>query len=250
MFGRTFDKRLIRLAWLTGAVLVLAACSGSPVSTGTSAADRVDSIAVVGYGSASGVPDISTIQLGVNILDQDVGAAVAEANSVIERITAAVMAKGVAEEDIQTTNYSVWPEDRYDPQTGFPSGERVFHVDGMLQIKVREVSMMGEVLSAALEAGANNVYGINFGIEDTSQLEAEARAEAIEDARDRAQQLAQGLGVSLGATLSISEGVVGSTPYYGPEAAFGLGGGGGGAPVSPGQTSISIQVQVTFELLP
>jgi uncharacterized protein YggE len=249
MFGTNLVKLTRRLVLFAGVALVLAACASTPAVSGTTEEVSIERISVAGYGSASGVPDISTIQLGVNILDEDVGAAVAEANRVIERITVDVMDKGVAKEDVQTTNYSVWPEDRYDPQTGFPSDERVFHVDGMLMIKVRDVSNMGHILAVALEAGANNVYGINFGIEETSQLEAEARADAIEDARDRAQQLAQGLGVSLGKVLAISEGVPGVTPYYGPEAAYGVGGG-GGAPVSPGQTSITIQVQVTFELVP
>lgn len=243
MLGTNFGKRTLRLLLFTGLAVVLVACASTPSESGA------EVVTVVGYGRASGVPDISTIQLGVNIMDEDVGGAVAEANRVIERVKAAVMAKGIAEEDIQTTNYSVWPEDRYDPETGFPSNQRVFRVDGMLSIKVREVDSIGDVLTAALEAGANNVNGISFGIEDTAQLEVEARAKALDNARERAQQLAQSLGVSLGNVLSISEGVVSPAPYYGAEAGFGLGGG-GGAPVSPGQTMVSIQVQVSFELVP
>jgi uncharacterized protein YggE len=246
MLGTNFGKRTLRLLLFTGLAVVLVACASTPGESGESIGEV---ITVVGYGSTNGVPDISTIQLGVNILDEDVGGAVAEANRVIERIKTDVMAEGVAEEDIQTTNYSVWPEDRYDPETGFPGNQRVFRVDGVLSIKVREVDSMGDILAAALEAGANNVYGISFGIEDTAQLEVEARAEALEDARERAQQLAQGLGVSLGNVLSISEGVVSPAPYYGAEAGVGLGGG-GGAPVSPGQTMVTVQVQVSFELVP
>jgi uncharacterized protein YggE len=105
-----------------------------------------------------------------------------------------------------------------------------------------------------LDAGANNVFGISFAIEDTAALEAEARSEAIVDVKERAEQIAQGLGMSLGEPISVGEGVAGAPgPVYSyglKGEAFGLGGGGGGAAISPGQTTIVMQVNVIYELLP
>ncbi len=232
--------------------LLLVGCTTAPVVTDVRGAAFPHSLTVVGYGTASGIPDMAVIQLGVNILDEDVGAGVAEANAIIASIKAAVLEKGVIEKDIQTTNFNVWPEDRYDPQTGFPSGERLFHIDGTVQVKVREVGSMGDVLSAALAAGANNVFGISFGIEDTTGLATEARSIAILDARSKAEQLADNMGASLGDPIVVSEGVLDDLvpiSYAIAESGIGIGGG-GAAPISPGQSSVSVQVQITFELVP
>lgn len=226
---------------------VMVGCSGAS-GVGSAQADFAMTISVTGYGEAQGNPDIAHISLGVNVLNDNVGTAVSEVNETIDRITSEVVALGVAEEDIQTASYNVWPEDRYSPETGLPTGERIFHVDSTLQVKVREVSKLGDVLEVALKVGANNVYGISFGIDDPALLTEKARLDAIEDARQRATQLAEGLGASLGKPVTISEGVVGPI-VYAPVAVEGKYGVGGGASVSPGQTTVSVQVQVTFELV-
>lgn len=228
-------------------VVLVTGCGGAPV-VGSTQADPPRTISVTGYGEAQGNPDIAQIMIGVNIINENVGDAVNEVNETIERITTSVVAMGVSETDIQTAAYTVWPEERYSPETGFPTGQRLFHVDSTIQLKVREVSRLGEILQAALQVGANNVYGISFGIDDPAPLTEQARLDAIEDARQRASQLADGLGASLGKPVLISEGVVGPI-IYAPVSIEGKYGVGGGAPVTPGQTTIGVQVQVTFELV-
>lgn len=245
-----------KLGNIRNIALLLIAMALATLATGCGAASpsvesqTPPSITVSGIGEARGVPDMATIQLGISALDSDVGKAVREVNEITEAVKASVVAKGVAALDVQTTNYSVWPEERYDPERGFPTGERIFHVDSMMQVIVRDVDRMGDIISAGLEAGANNIYGIVFGVQETELLSADARTQALADAQERASQLASGLGLKLGEPITITEGMseAVSIPTT-REAALGIGGG-GGAPISPGETIVRVQVTVAYALLP
>ncbi|NOR90322.1 MAG: DUF541 domain-containing protein [Anaerolineales bacterium] len=239
--------------FLVLALLVAGCASGN----GTGLTEERQTLSATGYGQASGSPDLAQVQLGVSIVDPDIGRAINEANAAIENITNAVVAQGVSSNDVMTSYYSVWSEEVYDPQTGTPTGETKYHVDINLAITVREVHRMGDLIAVGLDAGATNVSGINFSIDDTAALEAEARTNAIADVLDRAEKLAQGLGMTLGDPISVGEGSAGAPGpiySYGLKGDIGTGGGGVGAGVpstiSPGQTTIGVQVTVIYELLP
>jgi uncharacterized protein YggE len=243
-------RTLFGLFSLMLTVLVLTAC-------GTNSAEVRETISVTGYGEASGSPDLALVQLGVSTANADIGQAIYDANTAIEGITEAVVARGVNSNDIRTANYSVWTEEIYDPETGMPTGETRYHVDIQLAVTVRDVQGVGGLITAGLDAGVTNIYGISFNIDDTAALEAEARDIAMLDAQDRAQKLAEGMGVHLGKPIAIGEGYVAGiapTYTYGLKGDVGIGGGGvaAGYPstVSPGQTTIGMQVTVIFELLP
>jgi uncharacterized protein len=108
---------------------------------------------------------------------------------------------------------------------------------------VRDVNQLGDVLDKAVAAGANNIYGVNFSVEDTSKLEADARAKAVANAKSRAESLAQLNGVQLGEVLSVSE-VIGGSAYPMDYGVKGLGG--GGTPVQPGELEMSLSIQITY----
>jgi len=233
-------------------VLLVAGCGSV---NGTGLPEERLTVSVTGYGQTEGTPDLANAQLGVSIVDPDIGKAINEANAAIERITNAVVAQGVSSNDVKTSHYSVRSEDVYDPQTGMPTGETRYRVDINLAITVREVHRMGELIAVGLDAGATNISGVNFTIDDTAALEAEARGKAIADVRDRAEKLAQGLGMTLGNPISVGEGSAGALgPIYSYGLKGDLGGGGVGAGVpsiiSPGQTTIGVQVTIIYELLP
>jgi uncharacterized protein YggE len=140
-----------------------------------------------GYGEARGTPDLANAQLGISIVDADIGQAITEANSAIERITNAVVARGVSSQDVLMSNYNAWSEEVFDPQTGMPTGETRYRVDITLAIAERDVNRMGDLITVGLDIGATNISGTYFTMDDTSSLEAEARSEAIVDARERAE---------------------------------------------------------------
>ncbi|HJX41811.1 MAG TPA: SIMPL domain-containing protein, partial [Anaerolineales bacterium] len=88
-----------------------------------------ESISVSGFGEATGVPDMATVQLGVSVTGDTISAAIDLSNQTMDRVRQAVIGRGIPETDLQSINFSVWPEDKYDPQTGTQTGERIYHVD-------------------------------------------------------------------------------------------------------------------------
>lgn len=216
------------------------AASGLPQANSTGGR----SITVVGTGKASGAPDVAHISVGVDTDSDSVQNAVEASKDKMTALLDALKAAGVADKDIRTTNYSV-----YTQQQPSPDGRTIlsvsYRVSNQVEVTVRDVSQLGDILDKAVAAGANNIYGVSFSVEDTSKLEADARAKAIEDAKARAASLAQLAGVEVGDVQSISE-VIGSVqPLYRTDA---VGMGGGGTPIQPGELSVDLSVQVTFAI--
>jgi uncharacterized protein YggE len=236
---------VVRAAVLVGLMMLTAACSPLVVRTApleTPATER--QIVVSGYGEAYGEPDMATLQIGYNTQDAELPSAVDRSNTTVQAIRDAILAKGVDSSDLQTSNYNVWIEQRYDPQTGQPTGEIYYHVDSTLTITVRNIADLSAILQAGLTAGANNIYGISFSVDDPTALQAEARAKAAEDAQGRAAQIAQQMGVVLGSPISISESWSGSGGMRQAEAGVAMGG--GGPPISTGLLSVSVTLNVTY----
>lgn len=242
------DNRLrLFLIVLLGAFAVLAvACTPNTAQTVTGQADEGSAITVVGRGEAFGEPDQANVQIGVEIFAETVEEATDENQAILDRIMAALEEQGIAPEDIQTTNYSLWAEQRHS-ESGF-EGITGYRVSNLVNVTVRDINGLGEVLAAVTEAGANSIHGVTFSVSDPAALEAEARAAAMEDARARAEELAGLAELELGEVKVVSE--VTSGPPISP-----LGFGGGFAVeeaamsqpgISPGQLSFQAQVQVTF----
>jgi uncharacterized protein YggE len=160
-------------------------------------------------------------------------------------ISKSLQALGVAEEDIQTSNFNVYPSERYDPMTGEVQS-RYFVVENTVNVTVRDLSSLGEVLSAVVEAGANNIYGISFDVDDREAAIAEARQLAIQDAKAKAEAIASEAGVELGDLIHISVSG-GSAPitYFDAK---------GGAyaeaavPIAAGTLSIVMECSLTYEI--
>ena len=150
--------------------------------------------------------------------------------------------------DVRTENFYIYREAFYGDQG--PTGEGIFHVNNVLRITVRDTDSVPAILTAALEAGANSVNGVFFDVEDTAGLRSDARALAVENARAVAAELAELLGVQLGDVVAIREGADFSSPQY---ANLGVGGGGGGGftapPVEGGTLGVTVNVEITFELV-
>lgn len=233
---------------LVAVVILATGCAGLGAG---SQSYPTNQISVAGSGEAYGKPDVAYVDLGIDVTNPSVSSALDQANQAMSAVQEAIKEAGVAEEDIQTTSFNIYPEDRYDPQTGQPTGERVFHAQNILRVTVRDVSKVGAVIDAGTGAGANTVHNVSFGILETEALASEARTKAVADAKKRAEQLAKELGVKLGSATLISE-TYGSVPVFEPSFATkdSAVGRGGGAVVSSGQLVVSVQVNVTFNLIP
>jgi uncharacterized protein YggE len=211
----------------------------------------VNTITVTGIGTASAEPDTAYLELGVEIVNEDLAAAYTEASDKLTQITAALVDLGIDANDIRTSSVNVYPQDQYD-QNGQMSG-RTYRVSSTLRIKVADVSMVSDVIDTAVNAGANTIYSFNFAIEDTAGLEEQARQQAVANAKDRAQQLADALGVTVGNPVVISESYGSQTPPI----PYASGGGydmavaqSASLPVASGQLDVTVQILVTFAISP
>lgn len=207
----------------------------------------VNTITVVGTGVARGEPDIATVELGVETFNTSVGEAFAQANTALENVVNTLTALGIAPEDIYTSNLSVYNSPRFNPETG--TEERGYTVSNTVRVTVRDVAQIEAVIDAAISAGATQLYGLTFNVDDRTALETDARAAAFANAQVRAQEYAALIGAELGEVVVVAENVYGGAIPFAADMAQSEGRGGGGAFVQPGQTEVQIQVQVTYRIV-
>ena len=204
---------------------------------------------VSGVGKAYLTPDIAYINIGVQTEKKDASEAVATNNTQTEKVTAALKTAGVDEKDIQTTNFSIYPQPKYDDK-GQPTGEITYVVQNTVSVTVRDITKIGDILDAAVKAGANNIYGIQFDVSDKSEALTLAREEAVKNAQVAANDLAKASGVTLGPIQTITS-YGGGVPVYVSE---GKGGGGmavaesASVPVSTGQMVLTVDVNIVYEI--
>jgi hypothetical protein len=129
-----------------------------------------------------------------------------------------------------------------------PMASGQYHVSNMVEVVIRDLNRVSTVLDTAAASGANNMWGITFGIDETSGVEAKARELAASDAEKRAKVLAQLSGVAVGPVVSVSE-VVGTSGMPMPmPVALAAGAERGGTPVSPGEVTFTTQLQVVYAI--
>jgi len=222
------------------ALLIPAGCAPAAQLTPIpSSAER--SITVLGQGRVAVAPDVARASIGVETSAPTVAEATRQNAERMAAVVAWLKQMGVAERDIQTAGYSI---DRgpQEPGVTLAGGYRA---SNMVRVTIRDLSRVGSILDGVVQAGANQVFGVAFGLDEPAAAVAQVRATAVADARARAEDLARLANLSLGPVLALSEGATGPQPVA--EAA----GGAGGAvepPISPGETEVSVQVQVTYAI--
>lgn len=232
----------IAMLALAGAMVAVFGGAGGTPSPGAAAAEpsanRV--ISVSGEGHVFIRPDLAIVTLGVELSKPDITTAQQEASQRMAAVLAALKARGIPEEKVKTVSYSIWVERNYEQPDQPITGYRVFH---LVEAQVQPVDRVGEIIEAAVAAGANSISGISFTVADPSTVIRQARELAMRDARDRASHLAQLAGVTLGAPIRITEG--GAFPPPVPvEARAGAGAG----PVPPGETLVSVVVTIDYAI--
>jgi len=238
------QKRFLLLALVIGLMSLLAL----PTFAQDNAAPLAGTIRVGGTGSVNTAPDTATVIVGVTIVDSDLKTAYGAANDQVAAIITAVQEAGVAVEDIRTFGLNIYQDSSYPPvpmdggQTDTP--ELRYNVSNQVSVKVRDISKIADVINAAVDAGANNLFGLEFGVSNIKTQQTEARKLALEDARAKAAELAAAAGVELGEIVSISEFSAGM-PFNGNVR---MDMGGSGAVIQPGQQEIQATLDVTFEI--
>lgn len=207
-----------------------------------------ETVVVTGQSEIKQKNEVASFSAGVNVIKEKKEEAIDEVNKKINDLITSVKDFGISEGDIKTQSMSVYQQQEQAMylSSGNPNRVGQWVVNNTIEITLRDVSKTQELMDLLNKSGANNVYGPNFRIEETSDSEKDLVTEAIADAKEKAQIIAKAAGRRLGKVLNVNEGYGGSSyPMYSSVKADGLG---GGASAEPGTSTISKTLTVTFEL--
>ena len=260
-FIRVDIKRLVQphgtrlLAALGIALLIGAVVLGGGVS-GAQADNPPNGITVSGAGTASLTPDEAHISGSVETQAATASDALSQNSQTLQAVITAVTALGVANADIQTTNLSVYPVFSQ-PQAASNGGPTPpptvvgFNASEGIQVKLTDLTKVGDLIQAMVNAGINNFNGVDYGLQDPEQLRTMALQSAIADAQTQAQTAAASTGVKLGGILNLT--VNGSSAPPVPRAAVALASSSASAaappPILPGPLTATTNVTITFAIL-
>lgn len=234
-------KIILFISMLVLLAIVLSSCVGASLNE-----KNIRSMSVSGRGEVYLIPDIAYINIGTRSEALEVATALSENNKQAQSISAILSEMGIDPLDIQTTAFNVYPYQNYG-MDGQPT-ELKYVVENTVNVKVRNLNSLGEVLDAVVRSGANQIFGITFDVEDRKQAEADARRLAIQDATEKAQELAGLTGITLGEIMNISVYSNGS-----PQPVYDAKGGGyampqSAAPIASGQMVITADASLTYAL--
>lgn len=243
---------LVVAAAILGYIAMTPRVTPTPVSAGivTSSVQQVSAdssgIFVSGTGKVRLKPDIATASVGVDITAGNLAEATSQANAKMNAIITRLKGLGIAEKDIQTTSYTIQPITQQ-PRPGVTPAITGYRVNNQLSITIRKIDDTGKVLDAVVAAGANNIYGITFGVDDPKPYQEQARAAAIKAAQDKAAQLAKAANVTLGKVISISEGSMMPQPVF-RAAPMAVSAETAAVPVETGELEINVSVEMQFAI--
>ena len=202
------------------------------------------------YETVDAAPDIVTIGAGVSTQANTAVEALRTNSVEMRQVIDRILALGIAEEDIQTSGINLNAQYDYDQ----PSRQQVFRgyqVSNRVSVKLREIEETGRVLDALVAAGATDLSGPSFGIEDDEAAKETARERAIVRARERANAYAKMVGYDGVRVLAISESIQGGGPPPRPMMvqATARSEMADSPPVQPGQVSTGVNITIKYEMV-
>lgn len=201
--------------------------------------------------SVEGAPDIANVGTGVQTRAQTAQAAMQDNATKTTALIAALTKAGIAKADIQTSGINLNAQYDYSNRDGQPDGPRFigYEASNQLSVKLRDIKKVGNLLDTMVAAGATNINGPSFSIENPAPMLVQARGQAMKDAKAQADFYAQAAGYRSARLVSISEGNSGGNPpmpmmavaRFKADAAP-------VTPVEPGQVSASVTLTVQYAL--
>lgn len=237
-------KKLIAL--MLGLVLVL---SLTLQAFAAQDPDEMRKLVVTGSASVALKADMATIELGAQTRGRSVEDAQKENANTTEAILKALTELGIPKEDIRTSSYYVTFEQDYSVTGAI---ERLangsFLVSNMLQITLKDVSLVSKVIDTAAKAGANSINGLNFQSSQSTEAYHKALQRAVEDAKIKAEVLAAAAGQQLGVIIKLEANESYGTPYgisntFNFDAKSAM-----ETPILSGDINVSATVVITFEM--
>ncbi len=240
----------LKVSGLVAAICVIVVSAafgaGAGETAGGSASGGVQShsttLTVTGVGTVVGVPDKAVFSVGVQVVGTSPGEVLNESRARSESVQEALRALGIPERKIQTTHYNMHTE-RYPTGPDQQPTETRYVATTGLRIDLADLERLDAVISTATDAGATELWGIQFGVSDSAARHDQARIAALEDARRKAEEIATAQGMSIVGIQSISTNQQASPGLFESVQPLGRGGSGG---VSPGELEFREAVTVVF----
>ena len=256
MEDSVMKKTLLATIFAVAALLLVLCMAGC--STGSSASapasDQTAEITVSASASVSLVPDKASVYFGVSTQENSPELAQKKNTEAVNRVTAVLTGRGIAEKSIRTTSYNMYPQYIWSDSTG---EQRIngYNVVTTMSVQDQDIEKVGELLSACVEAGINQIDSVSFLCSGYDDAYRQAFIQAVEAARSKAEAVAAAEGKKLADVVSISEGWQDTSLRYAKgansiasisveEAAMDM-----AAPIlQPGESEISASVTVTYRL--
>ena len=242
------NKRLLLILTLSILAIMIASCTASPSSN-----QQLRTLYVSATGKVDLEPDIATVNIGVKSQSTQADEAFEQNNADVQAIIQTMVDMGIDRSDIQTRSFNIYQQQEttrpmLDEESLAESSQTVFVVENTVSVTVREIDLLGEVLTAVVGQGANTIYGVVFDIEDKEAATVQARQIAIQDAQEKAQAMAEEAGVKLGEIHSIEINQNNLLPREEPAAVDMAVGGVGIVPISEGTMSINVTVYLVYRI--
>ncbi|MDB6164783.1 MAG: outer membrane protein [Xanthomonadaceae bacterium] len=247
------NTRFSRLTLLTAALSIAAMANDAfaqAAPSGVTVAPQLSTdatlLAVSATADSKRVPDVAAISAGVVTQALDANAAMRANATQMDKVMTAIQAAGIAQRDIQTSGINLNPQYKYvENQNPTIIG---YQASNNVNLRVHDIGKLGKVLDALVASGANQVNGPSFEIDQPEPAYDEARRAALDKAQTRATMYAKALGLRVRRIVSISEGGGFRPPGPVPMMAMAKAMDRAETAVSPGETSLSVSLDVVFEL--
>lgn len=247
---KKFVESLVITALIMSVVGLYFAIGGElPIRVSSVVTQKNVTFDVVGEATIPVIPDEAVITAGVNKQGATVKEAQDQANASMNNFMARIKAMGIAESDVQTTNYSVYPKYEYNPQrlVGYTVSQNI-----RISIKNSNFAVLESVMNLVGELSVENLSGLSFQISDElrEKTKEEARGVAVENAKKKAESMAKLADIRLGKIVNVAENETGSSIYQPKSYALSAVGGGmdSSSSVAPGSSEVKLSVVLSYDI--
>jgi uncharacterized protein YggE len=222
-----------------------------PYSALAQVPEPIPSLVVTGNASLKIAPDEATVRLGVTRQGPTAQAAQEQANRTGQDILTAMQKLKIPAERVQTSRITLNPI-YTERRLGSNEPPRIiaYSATSSVTVLLEDLTMIGQVIDAALTASANVVEGVQFNIRNDATVRERALRDAVGEARRKAETMADALGVRLVNVQEVSEGGVSIVPRFASAEAFEVRAAATPTPVSPGQLDVNASVTLRYRIAP
>lgn len=245
---------VISLFLIVGIILLIYAMWWGPFARYSASLYSARNINVSASGEAYVTPDVALVSFSLVSEGKDTQKIADDNNKKINAAIEAMKGFGIEEKDIKTSQYSLDPiysqQPSYSSQVFVPSIVG-YRLSQSITVKIRDFSVISDVMAKLPSLGINRIHGLSFEIEDQEAALAQARTKAFAQAKEKAAHMAEETGVHLGRIMNVSE--YNNSPYS-YDKVMGMGGGASSAvsvtppDIQPGDQKVSVNVSISYEI--